>query len=171
MLIADLTDGTDIVFLLKKQNTQTRMPQSAKRIAANIRISATDFALIPHAAYPILTQGKRLPHRAITIKERIIVYISENYFDGNITNTSLAELCGISTVYFRKTFKSVYGISPIKYLHDFRIKKAKAILLSDYESIEQVALSVGYNSIYHFSKMFKTYTGTNPSEYGNSPRK
>ena len=100
-----------------------------------------------------------------------IKYISENYFDGNITNTSLAELCGISTVYFRKTFKSVYGISPIKYLHDFRIKKAKAILLSDYESIEQVALSVGYNSIYHFSKMFKTYTGTNPSEYGNSPRK
>lgn len=99
-----------------------------------------------------------------------IKYMSENYFDGNITNTSLAELCGISTVYFRKTFESIYGISPIKYLHNFRIEKAKAILHSDYESIEQVAFSVGYNSIYHFSKMFKQYTGINPSEYAKASR-
>lgn len=94
-----------------------------------------------------------------------VKYITENYFDSSITNSSLSELCKISTVYFRKTFEAVYGISPIKYLHNFRIKKAKAILLSDYESIEQVALSVGYNSIYHFSKMFKKYTGKSPAEY------
>jgi AraC-like DNA-binding protein len=99
-----------------------------------------------------------------------IKYISENHFDGNITNPSLAEICGISTVYFRKTFESVYGISPIKYLHNFRIEKAKAILHSDYESIEQVARSVGYNSIYHFSKMFKQYTGKSPSEYAKASR-
>ena len=100
-----------------------------------------------------------------------IRHIAENYFSGSITNTSLAALCGISTVYFRKTFESVYGVSPIKYLHNFRINKAKAILLSDYESIEQVALSVGYNSIYHFSKMFKLYTGRNPTEYAKASRR
>lgn len=95
-------------------------------------------------------------------------YISENYFDSSITNTSLAETCKISTVYFRKIFSSVYGIAPMKYLHNFRIQKAKAILRSDYESIEQVAYSVGYNSIYHFSKMFKLYTGISPSEYAKA---
>ena len=100
-----------------------------------------------------------------------IKYISENYFDGNITNDFLAELCEISTVYFRKVFESVYDVSPIKYLHNFRIEKAKAILHSDFESIEQVATSVGYNSIYHFSKMFKQYTGTTPSEYAKASRK
>ena len=100
-----------------------------------------------------------------------VQYISDNYFDSNITNAYLAELCGISTVYFRKTFESVYGISPIKYLHNFRVEKAKAILHSDYESIEQVALSVGYNSIYNFSKMFKAYTGKSPTEYAKSSRK
>lgn len=94
-----------------------------------------------------------------------VKYITENYFDSGITNDSLAALCKISTVYFRKTFEFVHGVSPIKYLHNFRIEKAKAILLSDYESIEQVALSVGYNSIYHFSKMFKEYTGKSPTEY------
>lgn len=94
-----------------------------------------------------------------------VQYMSENYFVGNITNSYLSELCGISTVYFRKVFESAYGVSPIRYLHNFRIEKAKAILHSDYESVEQVALSVGYNSIYHFSKMFKSYTGVSPSEY------
>ncbi len=100
-----------------------------------------------------------------------IKYISENYFDSNITNSSLSEFCGISTVYFRKIFESVYGIPPIKYLHNFRIEKAKAILHSDFESIEQVALSVGYNSIYHFSKMFKQYIGMSPSEYAKITQK
>ena len=108
-------------------------------------------------------------------KEKILnpatKYITENYFDGNITNAFLAELCGISTVYFRKIFESTYGVSPIKYLHNLRIEKAKAILHSDFESIEQVATSVGYNSIYHFSKMFKQYTGTTPTEYAKASRK
>ena len=97
-----------------------------------------------------------------------IKYIHENYFDSNITNDMLADFCGMSTVYFRKTFHAMHGISPIKYLHNFRIEKAQEILQSDYESIEQVALSTGYNSIYHFSKMFKTHTGISPSEYAKS---
>lgn len=99
-----------------------------------------------------------------------IKYITENYSDSNVSNELLSELCGMSTVYFRRIFVSVYGISPIKYLHNFRIEKAKAILKSDYDTIEQVALSVGYNSIYHFSKMFKLYTGNSPLEYAKASR-
>lgn len=109
--------------------------------------------------------------KKFSILQSATKYITENYSDNNITNESLAKLCAMSTVYFRKTFVSVYGISPIKYLHNFRIEKAKAILRSDYDTIEQVALSVGYNSIYHFSKMFKVYTGINPSEYAKASRK
>jgi len=100
-----------------------------------------------------------------------INYINENYFDCNITNDFLAKICKMSTVNFRKTFQKAYSISPIKYLHNFRINKAKSILKSDFESISQVAESVGYNSIYHFSKMFKLYTGVNPSEYAKASRK
>ncbi len=97
-------------------------------------------------------------------------YITNRYYDGSITNELLANLCGVSTVYFRKTFETVYGISPIKYLHNFRISKAKAILKSDFESITQVSESVGYNSIYHFSKMFKHYMGKSPAEYAKAFR-
>ncbi len=105
------------------------------------------------------------------ILQPAIEYISQKYYDSSITNERLSSLCGISTVYFRKVFEQCYGVSPIRYLHNYRINKAKAILLSDYESVEQVAVSVGYNSIYHFSKMFKSYTGVSPSEYAKASRK
>lgn len=98
-------------------------------------------------------------------------YIAEKYADPEISNDFLAALCGISTVYFRKTFGAVYGSSPIRYLHELRINKAKAILSGDYGSIGQIAESVGYNSVYHFSKMFKTHTGMSPSQYAKTSRK
>lgn len=129
-----------------------------------------------HLLYEIISflikskEKEYIDSKTLNLITPAIKYILENYFDSNITNDFLAELCGISTVYFRKKFESIYGVSPIKYLHNFRIKKAKAILLSDYESIEQVGLSVGYNSIYHFSKMFKIYTGISPSEYAKASR-
>lgn len=98
-------------------------------------------------------------------------HMTENYADAGINNDRLASLCGMSTVYFRKTFETVYGSSPIRYLHDLRMNKAKAILSGDYDSISQVAESVGYSSVYHFSKMFKHYTGQSPSAYAKSGRR
>ena len=68
-------------------------------------------------------------------------------------------------MYFRKLFETVYGTSPIRYLHRLRMEKAKGMLLSDYDSIGQIAESVGYGSIYHFSKMFHSYVGISPTAF------
>ena len=97
-----------------------------------------------------------------------VSYIAEHYDEPGITNEQLAALCGISTVYFRKSFASVYGVSPIRYLHDLRIRRAKDMLSSDYGSVSEVAESVGYGSVYHFSKMFKQYTGLSPGQYAKN---
>lgn len=112
-----------------------------------------------------------VPKGRQNILQPALDYIFANYFRTQIANDYLAGLCGVSTVYFRKLFKETHGVSPIRYLHDLRISKAKDILRSDYESIEQVAESVGYSSLYHFSKMFRTYTGMSPSEYAKASRK
>lgn len=95
-------------------------------------------------------------------------YIYDRYYDTGITNEFLAGLCGISTVYFRKLFQRACGMPPVRYLHMLRISKAKDLLLSDYASITQVAKSTGYGSVYHFSKMFRVYTGMSPTEYAGS---
>ena len=91
-------------------------------------------------------------------------YISQHYHE-NITNDCLAEISGISTVYFRKLFSSVMGTSPIVYARRLRIEKAKEMLRSDYGTLSDVAQSLGYASLYDFSRDFKKHTGTSPSRY------
>ena len=93
-----------------------------------------------------------------------IEYIVKNY-NTKITNDFLASLAGCSTVYFRKLFYEVCGTSPIKYITDLRISKAKEMLSSDYSSIGNIALTLGYSNIYDFSRAFKAYTGVSPTEY------
>lgn len=93
-----------------------------------------------------------------------ISYIINN-FTKPIKNEELAEICQISTIYFRKLFFEVYGTSPIKYIRNLRIRRAKEMLRSDYSSISDIAFSLGYNSIYEFSKDFKKHTGVPPSKY------
>lgn len=94
-------------------------------------------------------------------------YISQNY-NKSITNDELASVAGLSTVYFRKLFTDVCGVSPITYAHNLRIEKAKEMLKSDYGVLSDVAISLGYSSIYDFSRDFKNHVGVSPSKYENT---
>ena len=100
-------------------------------------------------------------------KQRLLPAITYllQHFTRPIKNEELAQQCQISTIYFRKLFVEVYGVSPIKYMHLLRIQRAKEMLRSDYGSISDVAVSLGYNNIYEFSKAFKKHTGIPPSKY------
>ena len=91
-------------------------------------------------------------------------YISQNLGE-NINNDTLAEICGMSTVYFRKLFTEVMGVSPITYTKQLRTEKAKEMLKSDYGTLTDIAHSLGYSSLYDFSRDFKKHTGLAPSKY------
>lgn len=92
-------------------------------------------------------------------------YMVQNYNDSNITGEFLSSLANVSYTYFRKIFTESYGCAPMEYLHMLRMKKAAEMLKTDYDSIDSISISVGYNSIYHFSKMFKKHFGISPSKY------
>ena len=91
-------------------------------------------------------------------------YISQHYNE-NITNDKLAAIAGMSTVYFRKLFTNIMGVSPITYVHQFRTEKAKEMLGSDYGTLSDIAQSLGYPNLYDFSRDFKKHAGVAPSKY------
>jgi YesN/AraC family two-component response regulator len=45
------------------------------------------------------------------------------------------------------------------------MEKAKELLVKEELSVKEIANSVGYQDAYHFSKLFKKYTGNSPSDY------
>jgi len=94
-----------------------------------------------------------------------ISYISQNYQEA-LTNDLLAGCTGLSTVYFRKLFTELMGVPPMTYVQQFRVEKAKEMLKSDYGTLSDMALSLGYPSLYDFSRAFKKHTGVAPSQYG-----
>lgn len=135
----------------------------------NVKTAATELESIrdTYSVILALLQTQAEPYLPSEKKQRItaaIEYISRNY-TGRITNDDLAATAGLSTVYFRKLFTSTIGLSPIAYVQKLRIEKAKELLQTDYGNLSDVALWLGYSSLYDFSRAFKKHTGIPPSKY------
>jgi YesN/AraC family two-component response regulator len=62
-------------------------------------------------------------------------------------------------------FKDQTGESPINYLINLRLEKAKNLLVSTESPIKSIAQAVGYKDAYYFSKLFKKYCGHSPCKF------
>ena len=81
------------------------------------------------------------------------------------TLADMAKLSGYSESRFSALYREIYGTSPISDLISKRIDEAKLLIRYGNLSLYEIAESVGFNSIYYFSKYFKKKTGFTPSEY------
>ena len=71
----------------------------------------------------------------------------------------------LSPFYISRIFKSEIGDTPIHYLINIRLDRAKELLESGFAgSVQEVAAQVGYDDVYHFSKLFKKRYGIPPSQ-------
>jgi len=97
-------------------------------------------------------------------------YINNNYSDPSISVEKLAKMTNISSVYFRKLFLRVMGVSPYKYVMQVRINEAKKLLKKNKYSVEAVSEMCGFASQYHFSYAFKKSEGIPPIQYAKNHR-
>lgn len=85
-----------------------------------------------------------------------------------ITVEMIAARLGLNRSYFSTLFKSKTGISPKRYLFEYRMKVAAKLLFEEKKPVTVTANSVGYTDIFNFSKMFKQYYGVSPAEYAKN---
>jgi two-component system, response regulator YesN len=96
---------------------------------------------------------------------KIIKYIEENYAK-DISLDQLAEYVFLHPNYISSLFKKETGLTFIHYLHLFRIKKAKEIMINDKDmSFHQISEEVGYENVRHFFNVFKKYSGETPGKF------
>lgn len=100
-----------------------------------------------------------------TVMEKAINLIHETYTSNTLTIAQLASLCGMTPEYFRKLFGKISGTSPLKYINELRIQRAKELLYSGMYSISEVAEMSGFSDTGYFSRSFKKLVGVSPTKY------
>jgi AraC-type DNA-binding domain-containing proteins len=98
------------------------------------------------------------------LAERAAAYIQHHYRE-DITNETLAEALHFHPNYIVRSMKKKYGATPSHYLLEFRLERAKRLLLSTEWPIERIADEVGFRYAPYFSACFKRKLGVSPLRY------
>jgi AraC-like DNA-binding protein len=106
-----------------------------------------------------------LPLRSCRQIQPALEYIEKNYHDVELDSEVLAKQVNMSASYFRKIFKRMLKVSPIRYLQTVRIDKAKEFLIAECFTVNEVSELAGFSSPFYFDTVFKKETGMTPTDY------
>lgn len=94
----------------------------------------------------------------------IVRYINGHYME-ELSLHLLAERFYVSPYYLSRCFKEATGFTFVEYLNSVRIKEAKKLLEGSGLKVNLIAEKVGFGSITHFGRVFKSVTGHTPLFY------
>lgn len=113
-----------------------------------------------------LSEG--LPHNYGTEEsihlEKALRFMQNHVMD-DITLSDIAKNLRLTESYFIRLFKRRMHITPMKYYTKLKIEAAGAMLTCTDISVKELADRLHFYSEFHFSRIFKQYTGLAPSYY------
>ena len=95
------------------------------------------------------------------LPEKVLAYISEHYASP-ISLDDLASACCMNRSYFCRRFREITGRTAISYVNEYRLTKARALLLTGERSISEVAAECGFSDGNYFSRLFMRHFGETP---------
>jgi two-component system, response regulator YesN len=104
-----------------------------------------------------------------TIVRRAKNVVREFYSQG-ISLNEVALKLNVTPEYMSALFHRVAGITFSSYIRDFRVQKAKELLIGTTLKLYAVGEQVGYRDSKYFCRVFKEATGQKPSDYRKSNR-
>ena len=99
------------------------------------------------------------------VANAIIEYIEANYMDNTLSLDSIADCFGASVSYCSKVFKGYTGSSLMQYVDNYRMARAKELLIETDLSLRKLTEQVGYVDETNFIRKFKRNEGITPIQY------
>src|SRR6187401_3559094 len=78
---------------------------------------------------------------------------------------SVAAVAHVSEAHFIRTFRSVFGETPHRYLQRRRVERAMFLLRETERNVTDICMDVGFSSLGTFSRTFHDIVGETPSDY------
>ncbi len=110
-------------------------------------------------------RDKKATNRYSELVNEAIDYIEENYGNEDLSLNMLALHVNVSPSHLSMIFSQQTGVTFIKYLTDYRMKKAKELLKCSSKRSNEIAAEVGYQDSHYFSYIFKKTQGMTPTQY------
>ncbi|MFA5863333.1 MAG: AraC family transcriptional regulator [Phycisphaerae bacterium] len=101
----------------------------------------------------------------------VIELVQNRLDDPNLTVADLAQAIFISEVYLRKLFQQTLRLSPIEFITQQRIERARVLLKTTDLSIKAVCDQCGFRDIHFFYRIFRKVTKSTPLAYRQSSAK
>lgn len=113
---------------------------------------------------PLTDHGKSRDNTSIENYKNLLGEIEEK--SSYITFEEAADFMGLSKPYFSRFFKNLSGMTFSQYLNIIRLEKAIDLLNHNTEqlSITAIASRCGFDTIRHFNRVFRDFTGFSPRE-------
>lgn len=171
-LAEELINGSEpdiiaAVFTKFPKNCTSIQNSTAKNLDALIKAfketDCTDRGLL----IKIIDTIRKSP-KAEVVKSPIIEQIKdeiERMYPEEFSLSQLAEKMNISRYYLAHLFKTETGTTIVEYRNEFKLTKAKLMLINTDESISDIALKCGFCSAAYFTEVFSRSEKIPPSEY------
>lgn len=95
---------------------------------------------------------------------RAVEFVRNNYFE-SIRVADIAKYVCVDRTYLYELFRRYLDVSPQEYLTNYRLTRAAELLTLTELTMEEIALSCGYQNAYSFGKAFKAKQGIAPARF------
>ena len=102
------------------------------------------------------------------LMERIMKAVNKNLGDSDFSVEMLTQEVGISRAQLHRKMKEMTGLSTSEFIRNIRLEQAARLLKEQKINVTQVAYTVGFSNLAHFSTIFRKHFGVSPSEYAET---
>jgi AraC-like DNA-binding protein len=102
-------------------------------------------------------------HRAMI--NELKAYIEENFENPDLSLKHLSDRFHISGKYVSYLFKEEFNMKFVDFIVRLRMERAEMLLAETEESVQNIALQVGYANSITFGRVFKRIVGVTPGDY------
>ena len=115
--------------------------------------------------FPIPENDEAKPEETQSPKiGRLLDYINAHYAE-SLTLPMAAKIMGYEPSYCSKVFKKLTGVGFSRYLNSVRIEHAIRYLREPEQTVTEIALRCGFNTIRNFNRTFRELTGVPPTRF------